>query len=309
MEDGKGKKQPVIHAVDAGTRFQAAAFLLKVDAVPIWQTFLRIWATTYVRFPESVLTDQGSVFMSKEWAFNCASSGIQLRHTGTEGHNSLGACDTYHAILRRIYQPVRADQNTLPPDLCLSVAVNAVNDTVGPHGLCPTLLVFGVIHKMPDVTPNAVPAQQQRLRAMVTARAEYEKYFGRALVNRGLRSIPPPAADRKYMSGDYVYVYREGLKHYTGPHLVASVDRKRIRIHLGERTGPRMFNIAQLRPAPIPRLESYDEVHSERESYEPRILCSEPVENGDPREHLLDEAKRKELLGLIERGTFKLVLA
>ena len=76
--------KPVLHVVDAGARFQAAAFLLKVDTVSIWQTFLRIWATTYVGFPESVLTDQGSVFMSKEWAFNCASSGIQLRHTGTE---------------------------------------------------------------------------------------------------------------------------------------------------------------------------------------------------------------------------------
>ena len=69
-----------------------------------------------------------------------------------------------------------------------------------------------------------------------------------------------------------------------------------------------MFNIAQLRPAPIQRLESYDEVISEREPYEPRVLYSEPVEHSDPREHLFDEAKRKELLGLIERGTFKVVL-
>ena len=203
IEDGKGKMKPVLHVVDAGTRFQAAAFLLKVDTVSIWQTLLRIWAITYVGFPESVHTDQGSVFMSKEWDFNCASSGIQLRHTGTESHNSLGAGETYHAILRRIYQKVRADHKTLSPDLSLSLAVHAVNDTVGPHGLCPTLLVFGVIPKMPDVTPNTFPAQQERLRAMVSARAEYEKYVGRALVNRGLRSIPPPATDHKYMPGDY----------------------------------------------------------------------------------------------------------
>ena len=300
--------KPFLHVVDARTRFQATEFLLKFDAVFIWHTFLRIWAANYVGSPESVLTYQGSVFMSKEWAFNCASSGMQLRHTGTESHNSRGTGENYHAILRQIYQKVRVDHKTLSPDLCLSLAVHAVNDTVGQHRLCHTLLVFGFIPKMTYVTPNAFPVQQERLLAMITARAEYEKYVGRALVNRGLRSIPPPAADHKYMPGDYVHVYREGLMHYTGANLIASVDTESIRIHLGERTGPRMFNIAQLRPPLIQRLESYDEVLSEQEPYRPRVLYSKPVEHGDPHEHLFDEAKRKELLKLVERGTFKLVL-
>lgn len=38
------------------------------------------------------------------------------------------------------------------------------------------------------------------------------------------------------------------------------------------------------------------------------ILYTEIIKPGDPRENLFDEAKRKELIGLIERGTFRLVL-
>ena len=88
-------------------------------------------------------------------------------------------------------------------------------------------------------------------RAHQTAREEYERLVSKQLVHKGIRTIPPPAADQKYMPGDFVYVYREGIKHYTGPHLVASVDGKQVRLHVGEHTGPRAFNITQVRPAPL----------------------------------------------------------
>ncbi len=34
------------------------------------------------------------------------------------------------------------------------MAVKAVNDTVGPEGLCPTLLVFGTIPRPAKMTPS-----------------------------------------------------------------------------------------------------------------------------------------------------------
>lgn len=56
--------------------------------------FLKIWGTSYVEFPESLLTDQGSVFMLKAWKFNTNLAHIELVHTGPESHNSLGAGET-----------------------------------------------------------------------------------------------------------------------------------------------------------------------------------------------------------------------
>ena len=315
-------QKPVLHVVDAGTKFQNAAFLLALDTTTIWNTFITIWASLYVGFPESMLTDQGSVFMSKEWEYNCETASIELRHTGTESHNSLGAGETYHALLRRVYSKTRHEHDGLNPGLCLRISIKAINSTVGPDGLCPQLLVFGVMPRLfgvmprlfgvmprlPTISRQEFPAQKERLPAMRTAREEYERLVSRAIVGRGIRSIPPPACDHKYMPGDFVYLYREGVKHYTGPHLVASVDDKQIRIHVGDRTGPRSFNITQVRPAPITRLHSMDEVLTADNTGPPRILYTEVLTRGDPREKCFDDAKRQELMGLIEKGTFRVVL-
>lgn len=54
----------------------------------------------YNGFQESMLTDK--VFNSDIYKFMCEGLDIQLIHTGTEIHSSLGAKETYHAILRCI---------------------------------------------------------------------------------------------------------------------------------------------------------------------------------------------------------------
>ena len=132
----KTRSFPVLHVVDAGTKFQNAAFLTKLDANSIWNTFVKMWASIYVGFPETMLTDQGSVFVSREWKYNCEVAQIELKHTGTESHNSLGAGETYHAILRVVYQKTRRDHPTVTCDVTLALTVKAINSTVGPHGLC-----------------------------------------------------------------------------------------------------------------------------------------------------------------------------
>ncbi len=121
------------------------------------------------------------------------------------------------------------------------MAVKAVNDTVGPHDLCPSLLVFGTLPKLPDISPRDLPTQRERKRAVVSAREEYEKIVGKRIIARDIRAIPPPAVRHKFVPGDFAYVYREGLKHYTGPHRIASVNGKDVRVHTGEHSGPRSF--------------------------------------------------------------------
>jgi hypothetical protein len=84
--------------------------------------------------------------------------------------------------------------------------VKALNDTAGPDGLVPSLLVFGFFPRTPDA-PKEFPAQRARFQAMKTARAEYERLISIERIQRGLRKQINPAADRVYNPGDHVHVY------------------------------------------------------------------------------------------------------
>ena len=103
--DGK----PVLHIIDAGTNFSAARILPAEDSATVWNTFLKAWAHLYIVFPESMLVDQGSVFLSDEWEGPCHSSQIELRKIGFRSNNSLGAGETYHSMLRKIFNKEKMD--------------------------------------------------------------------------------------------------------------------------------------------------------------------------------------------------------
>jgi len=245
LKDDSGKTRSVLHIVDVATRFSAAIFLPNVDAGTVWNCFLKAWASTYIGYPESMLTDQGSVFTSANWENACETVDIHLRNTGSQSHNSLSANEKYHDTLRTIYNKVRHEYPKLPVDVSLALSVKAMNDTVGPDGLVPSLLVFGVLPKLPSISPRDFPEHKERVRAMMTARKKYEQLVSLARVQLGILKRPPPAADIHVQPGEFVYVYREHLKAFTGPHMVATVDGKNVRVHVGENTGPRQFNLAR----------------------------------------------------------------
>jgi hypothetical protein len=60
--DGK----PVLHIIDRGTTFGAATFLEEQFFGSVRNAMVRYWSTMYVGFPMSMLTDQGSVFLSRD---------------------------------------------------------------------------------------------------------------------------------------------------------------------------------------------------------------------------------------------------
>jgi hypothetical protein len=116
------------------------------------------------------------------------------------------------------------------------------------------------------------------------------------------------AADRVNSPEDHVYVYLERSKHLTGPHVVAFTDGKDVRVHLGERTGPRSFNVSAIEPAPTSphSPDATDSIFGSSEVF--NMSFTELLSPGDPRAKQFAAAKRDEILGLINRGTFKLVL-
>jgi hypothetical protein len=50
-------------------------------------------------------------------------------------------------------------------ELRLALSVKAMNDCVGPEGLVPSLLVFGVMPRLPDL-PRQIPSQIGRFKCL-----------------------------------------------------------------------------------------------------------------------------------------------
>ena len=72
----------------------------------------------------------------------------------TEAHWSVGKIERYHAPLRRAWDILYAElSGTIPDEAILQMAVKAINNTAGPDGLVPTLLVFGAYPRIITESP------------------------------------------------------------------------------------------------------------------------------------------------------------
>jgi hypothetical protein len=72
-----------------------------------------------------------------------------------EAYNSVGKIERYHGLLRRAYKIIcnKLRDTKTSAKISLQIAVKTVNDSVGPDGIIPTLLVFGAY---PRITNNSV---------------------------------------------------------------------------------------------------------------------------------------------------------
>jgi hypothetical protein len=76
----------------------------------------------------------------------------------------------------------------IPREVALRVAVNSLNDCVGPNGLTPTLLVFGTLPQLPLLQSRSGPydGQSARDRALNSAVSEYRKYVAEMRIRESL---------------------------------------------------------------------------------------------------------------------------
>ncbi|KAF7578397.1 hypothetical protein PtrM4_026370 [Pyrenophora tritici-repentis] len=146
---------------------------------------------------------------------------------------SIGKVERYHAPLRRAYEILRTELDTGTSDAAvLQIAVKAVNDTAGPDGLVPTLLVFGAYPWIsidsplsPSITHRA-EAIQKAIRALRKAAAEHTVSNALGTRNRpttdGVLSLPLQSE---------VIVWREKNR-WQGPYRVIDMN-----ILVNERAG------------------------------------------------------------------------
>ncbi|EAQ91892.1 hypothetical protein CHGG_00127 [Chaetomium globosum CBS 148.51] len=160
--------KPVLHLVDAATAFNAARFLPDVSTKYVWEALRLCWIDVYQGPPDYVVTDAGKQFASTEFRQNAKEMAITVKEVPIEAHNSIGKVERYHAPVRRAYEILRKEDPSASPELSLQMAVKAVNDTAGPNGLVPTLLVFGAY---PRMTHNSAPSPTLQQRAQAIKKA------------------------------------------------------------------------------------------------------------------------------------------
>lgn len=129
--------------MDYDKRFLNATSVREKTAESQWQLFIEIWPSAYSGYHEILRVDSETSFMTKNFVEAADCSVVVVQESYIEAHNALGVGEWYHEPLRRVYAAVLNTDGTIRGLLVLRIAIEALNDTMGPKGLVPSLLVFG----------------------------------------------------------------------------------------------------------------------------------------------------------------------
>ena len=239
--------KPVLQVVDSATAFQSARFLKDMSARNAWDTLRICWIDVYLGPPEQVVHDAGTNFASAEFRQYARSMAIDLKEVPVEAHNSVGKVERYHAPLRRAFEIISAELgNACSEEAILQMAVKAINDSAGPDGLVPTLLVFGAYPRMTHDSPPA-PSITQRSAAIHKAMREVQRLRAARQVNDalGMRNGPDVLQTLMLPVQSQVRVWRE-THGWTGPFTLLAVDGHDCTIQMPH--GPTRFRSTVVRP-------------------------------------------------------------
>lgn len=129
--------------------------------------------------------------------------------------------------LRRIFRILNDTYPDLSDHLKLWFAVKVFNDTAGPKGLVPSLLVFGTIPSVGNSGANLV-YREESFRVMYTARSEAYKIVAEQRIQTALQTNIPPSAKYQLQNGQTVMAYSEKQKRWIRDMKVTRVFSKQV---------------------------------------------------------------------------------
>ncbi|KAF1936672.1 hypothetical protein EJ02DRAFT_427316, partial [Clathrospora elynae] len=239
--------KPVLHVVNSSTAFQGAKFLSAMSAKETWQALRTLWIDTYQGPPDILTHDAGTNFASAEFRAEAKIMGVTCKQVPTEAHWSVGKTKRYHAPLRRAWDILHAELTaTMPDKAILQMAVKAVNDTAGPDGLVPTLLVFGAYPRMTTESPPS-PSMVKRSEAIQKATKALRKLTAERQIADALntRNGPDTADVLALPLQSEVLVWRES-DGWNGPYKIASIDGHNVTVDMIN--GPTTFRSTVVKP-------------------------------------------------------------
>jgi hypothetical protein len=326
---------PILHVADEATRFQAARWLNNMTAQTTWDTLRLCWIDVYVGPPDIIIHDAGTNFTATEFQQNATAMAIKTKCAPVEAAQTIGSVERYHAPLRRAFSVISEELKGTGANktLILQMAVKSVNDTAGPDGLVPTLLVFGAYPRMTPLDPPA-PTITQRAMAIRKAMTEVSKLLAARQVNDALRERngPRTGAVHSLAIGSNVLVWRMHEKKWTGPFKLIATEGETCTVALP--SGPTQFRSTVVKPFSDDQDDQPKESHSqsgqETDADDPpqKSADGEQVPRRNPTRprrlpnryasadvavyisnvyKSFTESRRQELNGLLERGVFEIV--
>ncbi|KAK6218082.1 hypothetical protein QIS74_02513 [Colletotrichum tabaci] len=236
---------PVLHIVDLATAFHAGRFLPDMTAKSAWEARRAAWIDTYQGPPDWIVADAGRNFVASEFRQEAEAMACGLKIIPVEAHHSIGKVERYHAMLRRAYNVIRRDCPEMTKESILQSALKAINDTAGPDGVVPTLLVFGAYPRLTHDSPPS-PDIVQRAAAVRKASEAIKKLHATRKVNDALaaRTGPDTSALKVAEIGSLVRVWRE-KGGWSGPCRLLAVDGENCTV---DANGARVFRSTVVKP-------------------------------------------------------------
>lgn len=322
-------KKPILHVVDEATHFMGAQFLKSHSSADVWKALLRCWSRLYLGPPDHLRIDQGSNFVSQEFLDCATTEGIIVLEAPIESPSTMSHVERYHGPLRRAYLKIRESLPRRETDAdCLQLAVKSMNDTVGPEGLCPTLLVFGALPRAAKRQPAS--SQLERAKALDGARQEVLQEYAKRKISFAMKHTGAPkakehdAALHNLPYGAPVYVYRDKPANWTGPFPFIQIDGSTVVVQLPH--GRRIFRSTAVKAKVPPSISSldlykpftYDVKDSPKSTTEDKVAVNSaavdfllntstieaPLPLASTENYLA--SRRKEINGLIQANVFEI---
>jgi hypothetical protein len=225
--------------------------------------------------------------------------------------------------LRRAYQIIKEELGaTASKEVSLQMAVKAVNDSSGPEGLVPTLLVFGAFPRM-VILDDPAPTISQRAAAIRKAMDEIAKVRAKMQVNNALNARNGPTTESLHdlpLNSD-VLVWREdgGWK---GPFKLINITEETCKVLLP--SGPTDFRTTVVKPYLQSKDPNQDQDTDQDQAKDDQAEDDQPRPQRERRlpsryrQNIADisiflqepsytDSRHKEINGLLEKGVFQLV--
>jgi len=151
---------------------------------------------------------------------------ISTKAVPVEAHWSVRLIKRAYLALRRAYQIIMDECKNIQKELALQMAIKAVNNTTGPDGLVPTLLVYGAYLRISNLNPPALSIME-RAAAIQKAMAEIVKLRAKQAVNNALyhRNGPNTTPVHNLPLNSEVLVWRKSGK-WTGSYRLLAIENE-----------------------------------------------------------------------------------
>lgn len=123
------------------------------------------------------------------------------------------------------------------------MVVKSVNDSIGPDGLVPTLLVYGALPRLGFPTDRPTPPTFQRAVALRKATEAMTKHFAKTQVSSAVRTRNGPDTSDIHTApiDSHVLFYRSELDRWDGPYALLEIKWKTCTVLLPPPSVPKEF--------------------------------------------------------------------